>query len=113
MPTIEKRGEKSFRLVVDIGTKSKRKRKVKTIRIEDPTLLKTTKKLRNYLESEWYKFKTEVEAGAYITPHKRTFNMFIEDWEKNTPWIISMIKLVKLMNILWGKKYNPILETCT
>lgn len=43
MPTIEKRGEKSFRLVVDIGTKSRRKRKVKTIRIEDPALLKTTK----------------------------------------------------------------------
>ncbi|MEN7437561.1 hypothetical protein AAGV27_21225 [Bacillus velezensis] len=43
MPTIEKRNDKSFRLVVDIGTKSKRKRKVKTIKIDDPALLKTKK----------------------------------------------------------------------
>ncbi|MEC1756022.1 hypothetical protein [Bacillus mojavensis] len=104
MPTIEKRGEKSFRLVVDIGTKSKRKRKVKTIRIDDPALLKTTKKLRNYLESEWYNFKTEVEAGAYITPHKRTFNMFIEDWEKKYAYGHLDDKTLETYEYIMGKE---------
>lgn len=107
MPTIEKRSEKSFRLVVDIGTKSKRKRKVKTIRIEDPALLKTTKKLRNYLESEWYKFKTEVEAGAYITPHKRTFNMFIEDWEKKYALDHLDDKTRETYEYIMGKEIQP------
>ena len=55
-----------------------RKRHKKTIRIEDNSLLKTSKKLQNYLETQWYQFKTEVEAGTYIAPGKMTFGDFVE-----------------------------------
>lgn len=44
MPNIEKRGNKSFRLTVEVGTPGKRKVERKTIRVEDSNLLK---KLRN------------------------------------------------------------------
>ncbi|KAF1273119.1 MULTISPECIES: tyrosine-type recombinase/integrase [Bacillus] len=107
MPTIEKRNDKSFRLVVDIGTKSKRKRKVKTIKIDDQALLKTKKKLRQYLESEWYKFKTEIEAGAYITPGKRTFRMFIKDWEKKYALQHLDDQTIETYEYIMGKEILP------
>ena len=80
MPSIERRGANSFRLTVEIGRgpDGKRKRKRKTITIDDPALLKTKKKLQEYLEQEWYRFKTEVEAGAYIKPEKTTFKEFVD-----------------------------------
>lgn len=86
MPSIEKRGKQSWRLVVEAGRgpDGKRKKRTKTIRIEDPALLRTTKKLQEYLEQEWYRFKTEVEAGAYIKPEKTTFKEFVDKhwWPK-------------------------------
>ncbi|MEK4788345.1 MULTISPECIES: tyrosine-type recombinase/integrase [Bacillus] len=82
MPNIEKRGNKSFRLTVEVGTPGKRKVERKTIRVEDSNLLKKTKKLREYLEAEWYTFKNEIEAGLYIKPQLRTFRMFLNDWEE-------------------------------
>ena len=83
MASIQKRGENSFLLVVETGynAKGKRKKRTKTIRIEDRALLKTTKKLRDYLEGELHKFRTEVEAGEYIAPEKLTIEAFISDWE--------------------------------
>jgi integrase len=80
MPSIEKRGERSWRLIVEAGidASGKRDKRTKSIKIDDPALLKTTKKLRDYLDSEWWKFKTEVEAGTYIKPGKMTFKEFVE-----------------------------------
>lgn len=80
MPSIEKRGENSFRLVLEVGTKGNRKKEYKTIRIEDPKILKSKRKLNTYLEDEWYKFKREYEAGAYINSGNRTFKLFLTDW---------------------------------
>jgi integrase len=79
---IEKRGTNSWRLVVDIGTgpDGKRISRKKTIRITDEALLKTTKKLQNYLNQELLKFKMEVEAGEYISPDKLSFSSFVEVW---------------------------------
>ncbi|MFN3093967.1 tyrosine-type recombinase/integrase [Bacillus pumilus] len=82
MPSIEKRGEKSFRLILEVGTKGNRKKEYKPIKVEDPKILKSKRKLSAYLEDEWYKFKREYEAGAYIKPEKRTFRMFLTDWEE-------------------------------
>nr|WP_145402989.1 tyrosine-type recombinase/integrase [Paenibacillus xylanexedens] len=84
MPSIEKRGENKWRLTVELGYNSKgvRERKRKTIMVEDPALLKTTKKLQNHLEDEWYKFKIEVEAGEYIAPEKMNFVNFTDEWRK-------------------------------
>ncbi len=80
MASIEKRGQKSWRLVVETGSDKdgRRKRKTKTIKVEDEALLKTTKRLRDYLNAELIKFKMEVEAGEYIKPEKMTFKDFVE-----------------------------------
>ncbi|MDH6351876.1 tyrosine-type recombinase/integrase [Brevibacillus sp. 1238] len=82
MASIEKRGANSWRLTVELGygPNGERLRERKVIKVEDQALLKTTKKLRDYLESEWLKFKMEVEAGEYITPEKMTLATFIEEW---------------------------------
>ncbi|AVF26274.1 putative integrase [Paenibacillus larvae subsp. larvae] len=82
MASIEKRGTNSWRLIVEVGydSKGKRIKRTRTIRVEDQALLRTTKKLREYLETELHKFKIEVEAGEYIAPEKMTFGVFVEDW---------------------------------
>ena len=84
MANIRKRGENSFILTVETGydSKGRRKRRYKTIKVEDKSLLKTTKKLRDYLEVEFHKFKTEVQAGEYIAPEKLTIESFVVDWEE-------------------------------
>lgn len=81
----EKRGENSWKLVVDVGEKAdgSRDRRSKTIRVEDKSLLKTKKKLENYLEEELLKFKMEVESGEYIAPEKMTFGAFVKEWRLN------------------------------
>lgn len=84
MANIRKRGENSFILTVETGYDSngRRKRRYKTIKVEDKSLLKTTKKLRDYLDVEFHKFKTEVQAGEYIAPEKLTLETFVIDWEE-------------------------------
>ncbi|WJH36823.1 N-terminal phage integrase SAM-like domain-containing protein [Paenibacillus sp. CC-CFT747] len=83
MASIEKRGINSWRLVVETGydARGKRLKKYKSIKIDDPSLLKTTKKLKEYLQDELIKFKIEVEAGEYIAPEKMTFEAFVKEWE--------------------------------
>lgn len=82
--SIEKRGENSWRLTVDAGElpDGKRNRPRKTIRVEDKALLRTTKRLQDYLESELAKFKIEVESGQYIAPEKMTFGAFVKEWRE-------------------------------
>lgn len=83
MPNIQKRGEQSFLLTVDAGFQGKKRiRRTRTIKIEDKALLRTTKRLNEHLEKEWYKFKTEIEVGEYISPEKMTIAQFLPDWEK-------------------------------
>lgn len=84
MPSIEQRGKNSFRLTVDAGrdARGERIRPRKTIKVEDPALLRSPKKLEAYLEAEWYKFKAEVEAGTYIKPEKMTLADFIDEWRE-------------------------------
>ncbi|MCY7477649.1 tyrosine-type recombinase/integrase [Paenibacillus larvae] len=81
MASIEKRGTNSWRLVVEVGydSKGKRVKRTKTVRVEDQALIKTTKKLREFLETELHKFKIEVEAGEYIVPQKMTLDQFVQD----------------------------------
>ncbi|RNB70759.1 MULTISPECIES: site-specific integrase [Brevibacillus] len=84
MASIEKRGANSWRLTVELGygPNGERLRERKVIKVEDQALLKTTKKLREYLESEWLKFKMEVEAGEYISPEKMTLAGFVDEWRE-------------------------------
>ncbi|MBH0171066.1 tyrosine-type recombinase/integrase [Fictibacillus sp. 18YEL24] len=83
MANIRKRGENSFLLTVEVGynNNGKRKRRYKTISVEDQSLLKTKKKLQDYLDKEFHKFKTEVESGEYIAPEKMTLEHFVIEWE--------------------------------
>ncbi|MDT2238405.1 hypothetical protein P7H16_20280 [Paenibacillus larvae] len=84
MASIEKRGNNSWRLIVEAGhsPNGKRIKRTKTVRVEDQSLLRTTKKLRDFLETELHKFKIEVESGAYISPEKMTFATFVEEWRE-------------------------------
>lgn len=79
---IQKRGENSWFFTVYTGLGADRKygRRTKTITITDQALLKTTKKLNDYLTAEYMKFKEEVEAGLYIAPQKLTFEAFLIEW---------------------------------
>lgn len=82
--SIEKRGEATWRLTIDLGIHSdgSRNRPRKTINVEDKALLKTTKKLKDYLDDELAKFKQEVLSGSYIAPSKLTFKNFYEnEWK--------------------------------
>ncbi|MFD2118152.1 tyrosine-type recombinase/integrase [Paenibacillus yanchengensis] len=84
MANIQKRGENSWFFTVNAGKAANGKyiRRTKTIKIEDQALLKTTKRLQDYLDAEYVKFRQEVEAGEYIAPQKMTIAAFISEWEK-------------------------------
>lgn len=100
MANIRPRGEKSFVLTVEAGydANGKRERRYKTIKLEDKALLKTKKKLNDYLEAEYHKFKTEVEAGEYIAPEKLTLELFVTDWE--TKYAVKELAETTLANYL-------------
>jgi len=82
--SIEKRSDNTWRLTVDLGFKGDgtRDRHRRTVTINDKALLRTTKKLREYLDDELYKFRIEVESGEYIKPEKMLFRDFVEnEWK--------------------------------
>ncbi|GER73382.1 tyrosine-type recombinase/integrase [Weizmannia acidilactici] len=99
-----KRGDNSFLLVLELGrdAKGKKIRKHKTIRIEDPKLLRTTKRLNDYLNEQLVIFKTQVEAGEYIKPQKMYFKNFAEDWYEKY--------VVPELGITTAKKYRSHLD---
>ncbi|ASA21271.1 hypothetical protein [Paenibacillus donghaensis] len=80
--SIEKRGDTSWRLTVELGYDAKGERDFerKTVRVEDPELLRAPRRLQNHLEQELVKFKMEIESGNYIRPEKLTFSKSIEIW---------------------------------
>lgn len=82
MASIQKRGKSSWLFTVETGIGTKRGRETMTYRVDDPALLKTTKKLKDHLESEWNKFKIEVESGNYFKPEKMTFAEFATLWSE-------------------------------
>ncbi|MGC1137750.1 site-specific integrase [Bacillus sp. B38] len=77
------RGKKSFLLVVENGynTKGKRDRKTKTIKIEDPKILNSTRKREKYLNQQLLMFEMEVTSGEYISPEKSTFESFANEYK--------------------------------
>jgi integrase len=84
MPSIQKRGEHSWRLIAELGydANGKRVQEKKTIKVDDPSLLRAPKRLQNFLDAELIKFQMEVESGNYLNPEKMTFGAFIEKWTK-------------------------------
>ncbi|UVI28194.1 tyrosine-type recombinase/integrase [Paenibacillus spongiae] len=82
MATKEKRGKNSWRLTVEAGTDAngERIRRRKTITVDDPSILRSARRLEDYLDLELAKFRIEVEAGEYIAPEKMQFVRFVELW---------------------------------
>ncbi|OXM15438.1 site-specific integrase [Paenibacillus herberti] len=83
MANIQKRGDNSWTLTVYTGVQANGKygRRTKTIRVTDEKLLKTSRKLQDYLDAEYAMFKAEVEAGEYIAPQKLTLADFVaSEW---------------------------------
>ena len=64
MASYEKRGKRSWHLIVEAGydAQEKRIKEIRTIKIEDDKLLKTTKKLNDYLNTELMKFRLEIQS---------------------------------------------------
>ncbi|GEO27059.1 hypothetical protein AAC03nite_28440 [Alicyclobacillus acidoterrestris] len=85
MPSIEKRGNNSWRLIVENGydAKGKRVQERRTIRIDDETILRSKRRLQDYLNMELVKFQQEVESGQYIKPDRTTFADFVSVWKEN------------------------------
>ncbi|MEK3735661.1 site-specific integrase [Paenibacillus sp. FSL H7-0941] len=80
--SIEKRGKSSWRLVVEVGDSGVRDKEYKTIKVDDPALLRTTKKLQDYLDDQLHQFKREVESGTYMKPQKLKLDEFYEnEWK--------------------------------
>ncbi|RAU92480.1 site-specific integrase [Paenibacillus sp. YN15] len=84
MAYIEDRGNGKYRLTVYNGfdAEGKRNRERKPITV-DPELLKSPRKLANYLNTELAKFQMEVENGEYVKPNRMTFKEFVEVWKEN------------------------------
>jgi|GEM_PF-326732 len=82
MADISKRGENSWRLTVSLGkdAKGKKIRERRTVHVTDPAILRSERKLEQYLNEEWLKFKIEIESGVYIAPEKMKFSDFINEW---------------------------------
>ncbi|MBP1992517.1 tyrosine-type recombinase/integrase [Paenibacillus eucommiae] len=86
MPSIEQRGPRSWRLIVENGYKpnGQRNQEKITITVDDKALLKTSRKLQDHLELELRKFQMQVESGEYIKPGRVTFDQFVEQtWKKD------------------------------
>ncbi|ASA21274.1 site-specific integrase [Paenibacillus donghaensis] len=82
MASIQKRGENRWRLVAELGydAQGKRVQERRTIKVDDPALLRAPRRLQNYLDAELVKFQMEVDAGNYIKPEKLTFEAYIKKW---------------------------------
>ncbi|WP_025681152.1 site-specific integrase [Paenibacillus massiliensis] len=81
MPSYEHRGKNSYRLTVETepGAGKSRGRERKTVRLPEGL---SPKKQKEWLDTEWYKFKAEVETGNYITPEKMTLSAFYLEWKE-------------------------------
>jgi len=109
MPSYQQRGERSWYLYVEAGTKpdGSRDRKTRTIKIDDAAILKSEKKTIEHLDSEWYKFKAEIESGLYIKPGKMTFSSFMDIWE--TKFVLKHLEETTIFNYLYhaNKRIRP------
>lgn len=86
MAHIVKRGKNSWRLIVPMGYDARGKRRppeTKTIRVEDPTILRAPRRLENHLNDELRKFKHDVQTGAHKKMQRMPFTTYIEFWKEN------------------------------
>lgn len=82
MANIRPRGKNTYEFTVSLGKgpNNKYDRRYKSIEVTEKM---TPKKLQEYLDYEYAKFKQELETGEYIVPGKKTFKEFIAMWQEN------------------------------
>lgn len=82
MAHIEKRGAASYRLTIDLGRDGRGRKRLerKTVRIQDPAILRSKRRLDQFLEMELAKFQLEVQSGSYVASNAITFAEFVEQW---------------------------------
>lgn len=82
MASIEKRGTNTWRLTVELGVDAlgERIRERKTVKVEEPALLRSTKRLKEHLEYELAKFRMEIESGERVKVVRMTFTEYAEIW---------------------------------
>jgi len=104
MGSYQQRGKRSFLLVAETGSGPRgRGRVTKTIRIEDDALLKTTRKLEQYLQTELAKFQMEVDSGQYVKTEKMLFKTFVEEhWLKK--FVMKNLEETTQLNYLYHTK---------
>lgn len=80
MANIEKRGDNSYRFTVYLPKDAlgKYPKKRKSITVEGKY---TPKQLKEYLDSEYLKFKNEVLSGNFVEIKKMFFSDFAKQWE--------------------------------
>ncbi|MFC5532249.1 tyrosine-type recombinase/integrase [Cohnella yongneupensis] len=79
MANIRQRGTNTWEFTVSMGKgpDNKYERRYKTVEVTEKM---SPKKLQEYLDFEYAKFKQELETGEYITPGRKTFAEFIVTW---------------------------------
>lgn len=85
MAYVEKRSANTWRLNLVVGyhPDGRKIMERKSVEVEDASLLRAPKKLKEYLQEELVKFKMEVESGSYVAPDKMLFSTFvIEEWRE-------------------------------
>lgn len=82
MSSIEKRGTNTWRLTLELGVDAlgERIRKRKSVKVEDPALLRAPKRLREHLELELAKFQLELQAGVPVKVERIAFADYAEIW---------------------------------
>ncbi|GBF78280.1 site-specific integrase [Paenibacillus sp. 598K] len=81
MASMQKRGERSWLLVVEAGYKADgtREKETRTVKIDDDAVLKSKRLREEFLRDQLHMFKQEVESGIYVKPTKMTLEKFIEN----------------------------------
>lgn len=81
MANIQKRGDNSYFFTISLGkgADGKYNRATKTITVTEKM---SPKRLKEYLDHEYLKFKQEAKSNTYITPKKMTLISFVEDWKE-------------------------------
>jgi len=102
--SIEKRGERSWRLRIDLGYNpdGTRNRPSRTITVDDPAILRSKRRLEEHLEAELAKFRQEVLGGEYIAPERMSFEEFArKEWlPKHAEKNMSPLTVQNYMNHL-------------
>lgn len=83
MASYKQRGKASYELRADspVLPGQARARKYKTIKITDPHILASKRRLQQYLDAEMAAFQAEVNAGGYVpTPQRMTVQQFADRW---------------------------------